>query len=239
MTDAPQTFPLDSIVPSAPPPGDTEAMVQAALSQLGVPYGWGTESPGVSFDCSGLTQWAAGQAGITIGRTTYQQVFNGDPVVGAPQRGDLVFPEAGHVVIALGGDQCVHAPTDGEVVKISTYWTAPYAIRRLGPNSGSVTDTTTAPQYQAANDGTQSPSLSSLVPGYAQLQAEIKNLDQSVSNQLGMFSKISDTIKTLSTFFNLLMSQQGWVRIGQVVAGTAAILLGLAWLMKEFAERIV
>jgi cell wall-associated NlpC family hydrolase len=46
------------------------AAVQAAVSQLGVPYVFGGEQPGVGFDCSGLVQWAWAQAGVTIPRTT-------------------------------------------------------------------------------------------------------------------------------------------------------------------------
>ena len=37
--------------------------VAAAESQIGVPYVWGGETPGVGFDCSGLTAWSWGQVG--------------------------------------------------------------------------------------------------------------------------------------------------------------------------------
>ncbi len=43
--------------------------VEAAESQIGVPYVWGGESPGRGFDCSGLTQWAWGRAGVSLPRT--------------------------------------------------------------------------------------------------------------------------------------------------------------------------
>ena len=36
--------------------GSGEAAVAAAMTQLGVPYVWGAETPGVGFDCSGLVQ---------------------------------------------------------------------------------------------------------------------------------------------------------------------------------------
>jgi cell wall-associated NlpC family hydrolase len=49
------------------------AAVKAAESQIGVPYKWGGETPGVGFDCSGLVQWAWAQAGIQIPRTTESQ----------------------------------------------------------------------------------------------------------------------------------------------------------------------
>ncbi|WP_244918646.1 C40 family peptidase, partial [Mycolicibacterium phlei] len=40
--------------------------VRHALTQLGVPYQWGGTTPGVGLDCSGLTQWAYREAGLTL-----------------------------------------------------------------------------------------------------------------------------------------------------------------------------
>lgn len=50
-----------------------QAAVKAAEQEMGVPYVWGGETPGVGFDCSGLVQWAWGKAGISIPRTTETQ----------------------------------------------------------------------------------------------------------------------------------------------------------------------
>ena len=69
-----------------------EAALRAAESQIGVPYVWGGESPGQGFDCSGLTQWAWGQAGFAIPRTTEEQYPNLRHVaLNALQPGDLLF----------------------------------------------------------------------------------------------------------------------------------------------------
>jgi cell wall-associated NlpC family hydrolase len=94
--------------------------VRAALSQLGVPYAFATMEPGVSFDCSGLTKWAWGQAGVGMDHFTGSQLEE-FPRVPLDQLlpGDLVFPDAGHVGIYIGNGQMVHAPRTGDVVKIS------------------------------------------------------------------------------------------------------------------------
>ena len=66
--------PAASRQPSAPPVSSMAGIaVNAAMSQLGVPYRFAAESPGVAFDCSGLTKYAWGQAGRVpappVGRT--------------------------------------------------------------------------------------------------------------------------------------------------------------------------
>ncbi len=67
--------------------------VEWALAQIGTPYVWGGETPGVGFDCSGLVQAAYAVAGIRLPRVAQDQydstlkVPAGSPL--AP--GDLVF----------------------------------------------------------------------------------------------------------------------------------------------------
>jgi cell wall-associated NlpC family hydrolase len=93
--------------------------VSAAMSRLGCPYVWGASGPG-SFDCSGLVQWAYAQAGLHLDRTTYQQINDGIPVARSQvQPGDLVFPSAGHVQMAIGNGQVIEAPYSGASVRIS------------------------------------------------------------------------------------------------------------------------
>ncbi|EHR49757.1 cell wall-associated hydrolase, invasion-associated protein [Saccharomonospora marina XMU15] len=104
----------------APGPA-AQAAVDAALSVRGSPYVWGATGPD-SFDCSGLTQWAYAQAGISIPRTSSSQSTYGTPVSRSQlQPGDLVFyySPVSHVGIYLGDGMMVHAPTSGDVVKVS------------------------------------------------------------------------------------------------------------------------
>ncbi len=99
--------------------------VNAALSQVGLPYIWGTEAPGVGFDCNSLTHWAWSVAGVSIpypsGHYMYGQFqwlkASGHWVYSESdlQPGDLVFysHDGGystyHVAMYIGGGQVVHA----------------------------------------------------------------------------------------------------------------------------------
>jgi cell wall-associated NlpC family hydrolase len=100
------------------------AAVRFACAQLGKPYVWGAAGP-ATFDCSGLTMTAYQQAGITIGRTTYEQATDGRPISdGELQPGDLIFYNGNeHVALYLGGGNAIHAPDTGDVVKIAPYRT--------------------------------------------------------------------------------------------------------------------
>jgi cell wall-associated NlpC family hydrolase len=123
--------------------GSGEAVVAAALTQLGVPYEWGGATPGVGFDCSGLVQWAYAEVGIALPRTTREQVAIGVEVSARDLRpGDLVFSrsirrggeivERGHVAIYAGAGQVLVAPRTGDIVSLRPLdRTAVQAARRV------------------------------------------------------------------------------------------------------------
>ncbi len=98
-------------------PNETAAKaVRAALGQLGVPYVWGGTAPGVGLDCSGLTQYAYGEAGLDIPRTSGEQDIGAEvPSADALLPGDLVCWE-GHVAMYIGNGQIVEA---GDPVQVS------------------------------------------------------------------------------------------------------------------------
>jgi cell wall-associated NlpC family hydrolase len=93
------------------------------MGQLGVPYRFATSSPGVSFDCSGLTKYAWGVAGVGLPHQSRQQYASIPHVpVSQAQPGDLLFfySPISHVSIYLGGGKHVHAPNSGTVVNVAT-----------------------------------------------------------------------------------------------------------------------
>jgi cell wall-associated NlpC family hydrolase len=123
--------------PSAPPVSSKAGIaVNAAMSQLGVPYQFGAESPGVAFDCSGLTKYAWGQAGVYLPHQSGAQYASIPHITqGEVQPGDLIFYKSpiGHVAMYIGGGSLIHAPRSGDVVKIAVVdWAKVVGIGRPG-----------------------------------------------------------------------------------------------------------
>jgi Cell wall-associated hydrolases (invasion-associated proteins) len=121
----------DSRVPvsTAPATGRAAVAVSAALSKLGSPYVWAAAGPD-SFDCSGLMLWAWAQAGVALPHYTGDQYAMGTHVAMSElQPGDLVFfyESLSHVGMYIGGGNVVHAPQPGDVVKIASVDSFPFA----------------------------------------------------------------------------------------------------------------
>ena len=74
-----------------------------------------------AFDCSGLMQWSFGQAGVSIGRTTYDQIYDGYGVnVNSAKPGDLlIYANKEHVGMYIGNGQWIESPYPGGYVRIS------------------------------------------------------------------------------------------------------------------------
>jgi cell wall-associated NlpC family hydrolase len=99
-----------------------------ARKQLGKPYVWGATGPG-SYDCSGLTQDAYKAAGISLPRTTWDQVKAGQNVSKSQLRpGDLVFfySDISHVGIYVGNGMILHAPHPGANVRYESMSVMPF-----------------------------------------------------------------------------------------------------------------
>ncbi|UXY29411.1 C40 family peptidase [Streptomyces sp. HUAS TT20] len=90
-----------------------------ARAQIGKPYVWGATGPD-SYDCSGLTSAAWRAAGVSLPRTTWDQVNVGTTVsLTNAEPGDLIFfyDDISHVGIYIGNGMMIHAPKPGAYVR--------------------------------------------------------------------------------------------------------------------------
>jgi cell wall-associated NlpC family hydrolase len=92
----------------------------AGLEQIGVPYRWGGMSPQTGFDCSGLVSWLWAKGGVSLPHFAAAQYNDGWHVDSSQlEIGDLLFfHELGHVGIYVGHGYVLHAPHQGDFVRI-------------------------------------------------------------------------------------------------------------------------
>jgi cell wall-associated NlpC family hydrolase len=96
-------------------PGHVAAF-DAARSRAGDAYVYGAAGPS-AFDCSGLVEWAYGQAGIHLPRDTYQMLASGKLIpTSHPRKGDLAFYGSGHVELYVRGGHTFGAHDSGQPV---------------------------------------------------------------------------------------------------------------------------
>lgn len=122
-----------SSVPQQSSSASSNAIISYAKTFLGTPYVWGANGPN-TFDCSGFTKYVFAHFEISMGRTTYDQIAQGQYVARENlQAGDLVFFGSGsphHVGIYMGNGSYIHAPHTGDVVKISQLTRTDYMSAR-------------------------------------------------------------------------------------------------------------
>ena len=121
---------------TAPAPSRASIAVDAAMSQLGVGYRYATAVPGVAFDCSGLTSWAWGQAGVYLPHQSARQYASIAHVSRDQIRpGDLIFSYSpiSHVGMYVGNGQMVHARFPGATVAVTAIrWDRVVGVGRPG-----------------------------------------------------------------------------------------------------------
>jgi cell wall-associated NlpC family hydrolase len=129
----------------APASGSAQAVIDRAMSQLGVPYAWGggnaygptrgihdggvADAHGdynkIGFDCSGLMIYAFAAAGKRLPHYSGYQATAGRRVpLSQKAPGDMLFWATGghihHVALYIGGNRMVEAPFSGSHVRIAT-----------------------------------------------------------------------------------------------------------------------
>ena len=120
---------FDTPTYNGPASGRAAVAVQEAYRKLGSPYQWGAAGPN-EFDCSGLTMWVWGKAGVSLPHSSQAQYSSGRHVSRADiQPGDLVFfgSPIHHVGIYIGGGRMISAPHSGDVVKVQDAFRSDYA----------------------------------------------------------------------------------------------------------------
>jgi cell wall-associated NlpC family hydrolase len=124
------------------PSDEAKIAIHWAFEEIGVPYSWGggdengptygfAQGAGTKgFDCSGLTLFAYGKAGIHLDHYTQSQWDEGKRVSSRSDLlpGDLMFfatdtsqpSTIHHVSIYIGNGKMIEAPYTGEVVRVSS-----------------------------------------------------------------------------------------------------------------------
>lgn len=138
------------LIPSVPEasasaaPSLGEAIAEAAIGMLGMPYRYGGTNPQQGFDCSGLVYYTYGEAGHAVPRTSREQFRAARKIaLGEAGAGDIMFfqdeAKLSHVGIYVGDGMFVHAPANGRLVALASI-DAPYyqqhliAVGRLLPH---------------------------------------------------------------------------------------------------------
>jgi cell wall-associated NlpC family hydrolase len=123
---APPPVPVGGFVP---PPNASKAAiaVQAAYSVVGTPYVFGSADPSVGLDCSGVTVYAWGQAGVYLPHSAAAQYSSFPKIpLSAVQPGDLVYYGnfGPHIAIYVGGGRIIHAssPAPGGQTRVDSMY---------------------------------------------------------------------------------------------------------------------
>ena len=117
---------------SAQPASNGPAIVDYACQFIGNPYVWGGTSLTDGADCSGFVQSVFAHFGISLPRTTYDQINAGVEVsYDQAMPGDLICYD-GHIGIYIGNGQIVNAqnPEQGIGISPATYTTI-LSVRRI------------------------------------------------------------------------------------------------------------
>lgn len=130
----------------ATPVSAREVVVRCAREQLGDQYTWATAGPD-SFDCSGLTSYCYGQAGVPLSRSSYEQARAGRSIPRSQaQPGDiLIYGNGSHVGLVTGPNEAIHALNENLDIRVTTIDGANIGLALTDVRSILNNDTTPAP----------------------------------------------------------------------------------------------
>ena len=115
-----------------------DRIVSYAKSKLGCKYVWATQGPN-TFDCSGFTTYVYKHFGISLNRSSKDQIKNGTSVSKSNLKlGDIIIfkgssnTSIGHVGIYIGDNKFIHAANSKEGVIITSLSSSYYQKRYVG-----------------------------------------------------------------------------------------------------------
>lgn len=134
-TSAVVTIPLAGTALVSSTVSQKNSLMANADKLLGIRYTYGGVAPSTGFDCAGLVQYIYKTIGVTLPRTTYEQVGEGTAVsINNLEVGDLIFFIGdAHVGIYVGNNKFIEARKTGTVVHIadlSGYWRTSFVTGR-------------------------------------------------------------------------------------------------------------
>ena len=209
-------------------------VIKFAEEQLGDPYVWGGTGPN-GWDCSGLIQWAYGQAGVKLPRVAADMQKQGKPVsTDAVQPGDLLFNgnPAHHVVMAIGGGKIIEAPHTGANVRIRSFKPGEFTdARRILGAVGDMSSLTNGGTGQANTlNNQQSTSGGDIGGGYGGT-SELANIMAALSS-----GNVSAGAMPLSASSNSSASTSGNQSPTSSVSGTGS---NTASSLKAYAKKLL
>lgn len=205
-------------------------LVRRARDQIGKPYVFGAEGPD-SFDCSGLMQYVYKAFGLTLPRTTFEQVKVGQAVDrGQIQPGDLIFSSwdgkpHSHVGMYSGAGTIINAPHRGSPVReaplTDSYWAHVDGIRRMpGVTGGPAT-------AEAPGGGGGLPLVPRIVSGgITEAIDNVGNALAGIATSAASMSRVADAVTRLFLPTNIMRGALG-------LGGAVFVLIGIYFLSRE------